>query len=150
MSTDLNLAFPLIMLSEVRAGVSSDVLSQRDGWEQCYSRLVGLFGLFQRILLDVTLDTLIKRELDRLERVPERQDWREVRNTDYRERWNTGELSHLGLPLGQPRTDKRFWMSGILGICKSSPTTARMSKVPLTARPPMSLVIKFFRQHRSC
>jgi hypothetical protein len=33
---------------------------------------------------------LIKRELDRLERVPERQDWREVRNTDYRERWNTG------------------------------------------------------------
>jgi len=32
--------------------------------------LVGLFGLFQRILLDVTLDTLIKRELDRLERVP--------------------------------------------------------------------------------
>lgn len=58
--------------------------------EQCHSRLVGLFGLFQRILLDVTLDTLIKRELDRLERVPERQDWREVRNTDYRERWNTG------------------------------------------------------------
>lgn len=76
--------------------------------ERCHSRLVGLFGLFQRILLDVTLDTLIKRELDRLERVPERQDWREVRNTDYRERWNTGMLSHLGLPLGQPRTDRRF------------------------------------------
>lgn len=53
---------------------------------QCYSRLVGLFGLFQRILLDVTLDTLIKRELDRLERVPEHQNWREVRIADCRER----------------------------------------------------------------
>jgi hypothetical protein len=86
MSTDLNLAFPLIMLSRVQAGVSSDALSQRNGWEQCYSRLVGLFGLFQRILLNVTLDTLIKRELDRLERVPECQNWREVRIAECRER----------------------------------------------------------------
>jgi hypothetical protein len=60
--------------------------SQRNGWEKCYSRLVGLFGLFQRILLNVTLDTLIKRELDRLERVPECQNWREVRIAECRER----------------------------------------------------------------